>query len=265
MQEYVIQDVNYSSDYGSDCGIIILIVVLFLFLFIGIGCGCWYYKYPEDFASLYLGNSPLESNLGGRMYNALYTSPDHKSPGSYLYTQPPGDTKAQAYGRSGQGTGGEFLPLQGVGAGVYMKNSSVDNLALPSPNAGKIGGQPNYTKQRYSSRWVGFNGFGSPFDLQKGPDVKDENYSNSYTISGGNERVCNSGQKCDNLRCQDWWPTVKKGSHGFCTQGSDAMVPCKTENLLGEPNRNVNSCKGQGANRFLRDKMGARWKKVINP
>jgi hypothetical protein len=200
--------------------------------------------------------SPLVNNENSQ-YNALYTSPDLHEFGSYLYTQPPGDPEAQAMGQSGQGTSGEFLPLQGIGAGVYMKNSSKDNKAIPSPNVGQIGGQPNYTTQQYSSRWNGFNDFGAPFDTQSGPEIFDSNYTNSYLISGTNERVTNSGQRSDSTRCQDWYPVLQKDSAGFCVQGSDAMVDCV------DPDRNVLTCDGQGAKRFLDSKMKTRWERLL--
>jgi hypothetical protein len=242
---------NKGNNTSQNCGLII-VVVLFVLFFIIIICGaCWCStKGNEAFTNI------LPKQNSRNNYNALYTSPDHNVKGSYIYTQPPGDTKAQKYGSSGQGTSGEFFPIQGIGAGIYMKNSSLDNLALPSPNTGKIGGQDNYTSKDYSSSWIGFNNYGYPFASQKGPEVESNRYTNSYTISSANERVCNSGQKCDNLKCEDWWPALKKGSHGFCTQGSDAMVSCKF--------KNVDSCKGQGGNRFLKDKMGSRWRRVLD-
>lgn len=228
-----------------------VVVLLFIVVIFAVAGGCWYAYAPESFAMP--EELPMDANLTGYNtsgynpmtgYNPLYTSPDLRDPGSFLYTQPPGDTSAQAYGGSGQGTSGEFLPLQGKGAGTFMKNSARSNLAAPSPDPGTIGGGRNYTTQTYSPSWIGFNNFGTP----SAP-------TNSYLLSGANERVCNSGQKCDALRAQDWWPRVQKGPKGFTTQGSDAMVPCHS--------RTVNDCFGEGGRRFLKDKMGARWKKVV--
>lgn len=232
------------KDYSdSDCCVIIFFVIFLLVLLSLIGCGCK--KYYDTFANT--SNEKSERN-----YNALYTSPNQNIRGSYLYTQPPGDTAAQNFGRSGQGTSGEFFPIQGRAAGTFMKNSSLDNLAIPSSRSGKIGGQDNYTTQEFSSRWVGFNNFGSPFSLQRGPAVENENFSNSYLINGGNQRVNNSGQK-GKLPCQNWWPSVQRDSKGFCTQGSDAIVSCSS--------RNIDDC--QDGNRFLKEKNEARWRKVI--
>lgn len=243
---------NYSN---SDCCAVIFLIIFFILIIAMISCGCAYRYNPEPFTSAF-GMTPLGADLDGRPYNALYTSPDHSSPGSFMYTQPPGDVKAQKFGGSGQGTNGEFFPIQGRASGTFMGNSAMNNLALPSPDPGKIGGGNNYMKQQFSSRWNGFNNFGSPFSLQRGPAINEDNYSNSYLIDGGNQRVTNSGQK-GRLPCQDWWPTVKKGTHGFCTQDSDAMVPCNS--------RTIQSCKGQGGERFLKNQFRARWKKVINP
>lgn len=243
---------NYSN---SDCCAIIFIIIFFIIMLSLIGCGCAYRYNPDTFANTF-GMTPKGINLDSRPYNALYTSPDYSSPGSFMYTQPPGDTNAQQYGRSGQGTNGEFFPIQGRAAGTFMQNSAQNNLTLPSSNVGKIGGGENYTKQQFSSRWNGFNNFGSPFSLQRGPAIENDKYSNSYLIDGANQRVLNSGQK-GNLPAQQWWPTVKKGSHGFCTQDSDAMVPCSS--------RTISSCKGQGGERFVKNKFRPQWKKVINP
>jgi hypothetical protein len=244
--------------------ITVFFILIILFFSAAIGGGCWYNGYGicngcnripctcDNFES-FTNKKEIVSN---RLYNPLYTSPNMKALGSFYYTQPPGDRAAENFAGVNQGTNGGFFPIHGRATGVFMNMSSPDNLALPSQNVGKIGALPNYTKQEMSSRWSGFNNFGSPFSLQKGPAVNNDNFSNSYLIDGGNQRVTNSGQK-GKLPCQNWWPHVQKGSHEFCTQGSDAMVPCKSTN--------VNSCKGQGGQRFLRDKMGARWKKVINP
>lgn len=239
---------EYSS--GECCALVFFIIfIVILFSLFGVGCS----RYYDTFTNI---NDSKESDLQGRDYNSLYTSPDLKSFGSYLYTQPPGDTKAQMYGRSGQGTSGEFFPIQGRAVGTFMKNSALNNLSLPSAQEGKIGGQPNYTGQEFSSAWNGFNNFGAPFSLQVGPATKDNNYSNSYLIDGSNERVGNPGQKTE-LACAYWWPFVKKGKHQYCTQGSDAMVPCKS--------RTIDKCGGQGGRRFLEDKNRPQWKKVIHP
>ncbi len=242
---------DYSS--GDCCAIVFFVIFIIIIISLIIGGCC--YRYDPNIINHFTNNEKFPiKNLYGRRYNALYTSPDPQSPGSFMYTQPPGDVDAQMFGSSGQGTSGGFLPLQGRATGTFMKNSSTDNLSLPSPIKGKIGGGENYMKQQFSSRWNGFNNFGSPFSLQKGPAINDENYSNSYLIDGGNMRVMNSGQK-GQLPCQYWWPTVKKGVHGFCTQGSDAIVTCET--------RDIAKCRD--GDRFLKDKFRARWKKVVNP
>lgn len=236
---------------NTDCCVIIFVIIFFIIILSLIGCGCAYRYNPETFT-----NALKEINLDSRPYNALYTSPDHSSPGSFMYTQPPGDIVAQRYGGSGQGTNGSFFPIQGRAAGTFMKNSAINNLALPSNTIGRIGGGENYTQQQFSSRWNGFNNFGSPFSLQKGPAIDNDNYSNSYLIDGSNQRVMNSGQQ-GKLPAQQWWPTVKKGPHGFSTQDSDAMVPCSS--------RTITSCKGQGGERFVKNKFKPQWKKVVNP
>lgn len=227
------------EEYDSgECAGIVFFVIFFLLLlaFFGIGCSRWY---VDNFANT------TTQNLHGRDYNPLYTSPDLNTFGSYRYTQPPGDVAAQNYGRSGQGTSGEFFPLQGRASGTFMKNSALNGLSLPSANNGTIGGQPNYTQQEYTPSWFGYNNFGSPIG----------NLSNSYLIDGSNQRVSNPGQKT-NLECPNWWPLVSKGSHQFCTQGSDAMVPCKS--------RTIGKCKGSGGRRFLKSKNTPQWKKVVN-
>lgn len=221
--------------------VMVFIAVIILFLFIG-GCGggCYYYsskKCCDDFT-----NIESSSGYSSPLYNSLYTSPES----GYIYTQPPGDVKAQEFAGSGQGTSGEFFPIQGRAAGTFMKNSANSNLSLPSLDEGVIGGQPNYTEQTFSSRWIGFNNFGSPFSDQN-------TYSDSYLIDGGNQRVLNSGQKGD-LPAQDWFPIVQKDSMGFATQASDAMVPYGTLSVNKSP----------GGRRFLKSKMSPRWKTVIN-
>lgn len=242
---------NYSSEDSCAIAFFVIFIIIVISLIIG---GCCY-KYDPDMINNFTNTEKSsDRNLYGRRYNPLYTSPDKRSPGSFMYTQPPGDVDAQMFGSSGQGTSGEFLPLQGRAAGTFMKNSSIDNLALPSVAKGKIGGGENYTKQQFSSRWNGFNNFGAPFSLQKGPATNNENYSNSYLIDGGNMRVMNSGQKGD-LPCQYWWPNVKKGVHGFCTQGSDSLVTCDT--------RDISKCRD--GDRFLKDKFRTGWEKVLNP
>ena len=168
-----------------------------------------------------------------------------------------GDTDAGEWAGTIQGTSGGFLPLQGRAAGIFMKNSSNDNLSLPSNKAGNIGGFPNYTDQEQTTQiTAGFNNFGSPFQNEIG--INDKNFSNSYLLDGANRRVCNSGQKCSNLQAQDWWPIVKKGEDGFALQASDSMLLCKSSNP------NVENCKGQGAERFLKSKLLPRWMTIFN-
>lgn len=228
------------------------IVLLIAALAIGLGLR------KENFADALNGIDPTHRTVDGRFYNPLYVSPDYNMMGSFYYTAPMGDTQAQAAGDSGQGTSGGFLPLQGIGAGVMMKNSSNQNLSLSSPDPGTIGGYPNYTEQQFSSSWIGFNNFGTPFDTKKGPEISDQDYSNSYLINGANERVTNSGQKADQLQCQSWVPRVEKGSDGYCLQGSDATVECTTEN----GNDNLSTCMQQGSVRFIENKMLPQWMKV---
>jgi hypothetical protein len=240
--------------------IMFAIAVIFIAVVLGFyyGIGVDKNRTPELFSSVQMGPiikkpNPLTEVHPSHNYNALYTSPDD----GFLYTDPPGDPKAQAYGHSGEGTSGEFLPLQGLGAGVYMKNTATNNKILPSPNPGQIGGQPNYTTQKFSSRWNGFNDFGAPFDQQTGPETHNYNYTNSYLIDGANERVTNSGQKSSSTKCQSWYPALKKDNKGFCVQASDAMVECD------QPNQNIWNCRGQGADRFVESKMQPRWEKVF--
>lgn len=196
-------------------------------------------KTKEPFA-----NTKKELNL----YNPLYTSPEISQPGSFVYTQPMGDTDAAEYARNIQGTSGEFLPLQGRAAGVFMSNSSNNNLVLPTKNKGTIGGYPNLTEEVMTQAIdAGFNNFGAPLQ------GSDDKYSNSYLLDGANVRVCNSGQKCDNLEPQNWWPTVRKGPGGFALQASDSLVPCGGK---------LQDC--SGSKRFLRSKFEPRWKSVFN-
>lgn len=174
-------------------------------------------------------------------YNSLYTSPES----GYIYTQPPGDVRAQDFAGTGQGTSGEFFPIQGRAAGIFMKNSAYSNKTIPSLDPGIISGYPNYTGQTYNSSWIGFNDFGYPFSKSNG-------ITDSYLVTGANERVLNSGQQ-GSLPVQDWLPKLAKDQYNFATQGSDAMVTCGS--------MNVNSCKG--GKRFLDDKMKPQWKKII--
>lgn len=227
-----IEDYN-SGEYVALVFFIIFVIVLFTLF--GIGCS----KYYDSFTSVI----PVEEDVGN--YNSLYVSPE-----SYIYTQPPGDQKAQMYGRSGQGTSGGFFPIQGRAAGTFMKNSGLNNLMIPTTKKGTIGGQSNYTEQDFSTSWNGFNNFGAPFSLKEGKN----SYSDSYLIDGSNQRVSNPGQKT-NLACSNWWPFVNKDKHQFCTQGSDAIVPCKS--------RTLNKCNGK--NKFIENQNSSQWRKVINP
>jgi len=218
-----------------------------------------YYGTKEDFTNMIKNEAAKQMKKmkrkmqkGNRQfkndYNALYNSDDSSMFGAYKYTQPPGNTLAQESAGSGQGTQGGFLPLQGIGAGVYMKNSTNDNLISPVSRKGEIGGQPNYTEQKYSNRWVGFNNFGHPYDEQKGPDVQNVDFTNSYLVNGNNTRVINSGQKGSaGLHCQDWYPHIKKNSAGFCVQGSDAIATCESGNLK--------KCNKEDLTRFLNTQM----------
>jgi hypothetical protein len=243
---------NYKYRIGIGIGSIIILIVLCLVFAKG--------KNPDHFTNV--SGKHISEPVDTRYYNPLYVSPDDSLPGSYIYTQSMGDTKAQAAGDSGQGTNGGFLPLQGIGAGVFMKNSSNQNLSLMSPNPGLIGGQPNYTDQQFSSAWIGFNNFGTPFQNERGPEINDKDYTDSYLIDGANQRVTNSGQKSTNLECQEWDPKVKKDSKGFCTQSSDAVVDCDAGTEENE-NNNLDICMKQGSIRFLESKMLPQWMKVL--
>lgn len=252
---FVIEEQSPEDCAGAVCITIFVILVIIIIVW-----GCMKYcksSSLEQFASQ--ANKAVQNMVSsGILYNPLYTSPDIRSPGSFVYTQPQGDTDAMEYANNGEGTSGSFFPLQGRASGVFMKNSSKDNLALPSKDVGNIGGYPNYTDQIQTSRiTAGFNDFGSPFQETKGPQISDKDFSNSYLIDGANRRVCNSGQRCPNLPAQDWWPTVKKGKDGFVTQASDAMVECSANP------KSIENCKGQGSERFLRSKFEPRWKSVF--
>jgi hypothetical protein len=233
--------------------LVVLGVIIFLALLGGI-CKCAMPEGVEGFQATKGISSPKkvqEMAQQGILYNPLYTSPDIRSPGSFIYTQPMGDVDASAYASASEGTSGGFLPLQGRAAGVFMKNSSAENLALPSKDIGNIGGFPNYTGNTQTSRMTaGFNDIGAPF--QDSPGIEDKDFSNSYLLDGANRRVCNSGQKCPNLPAQDWWPTVKKEPNGFALQASDAMV-------FNDPNDPE-----PGIQRFLRSKFTPQWKSIFN-
>lgn len=237
-------------DHMENENILIIFLILFLIIIIFAGgCGGYYYysfngkqefKDIVNFAANHIGTNKQHKSL----YNSLYTN-------KYNYTSPPGDVNAMKYSNMGQGTKGEFLPLQGIGAQTFMKNSTPDNYAMPTVTKGNIGGYPNYTEKDESVRWIGFNNF--PYE---NPHQTDD-LSNSYTITGANQRVCNPGQKCDNLPCQPWWPNVKKSNaDGYCTQGSDALVTCTVDH------KNVNNC--PEGERFVTYKNEPQWKKVVN-
>lgn len=250
-----------ADNYNENC-VSITLIVIFIILIIIIICWCShrcyknYYTVDDEYSTEI--KEPF-TNDKKTLYNPLYTSSDIKQLGGFMYTQPPGDVDASMYAMTNQGTNGEFLPLQGRQAGVFMKNSAQDNTALPSNEIGMIGGYPNYTDQvQTSAVTAGFNDFGNPFQMTKGAQLESADYSNSYTIDGANRRVCNPGQRCPNLMSQDWWPHIKKGVHGFSTQASDAMVECKSPK--GD---SVENCKNQGGMRFLRSKMEPRWKSVF--
>jgi hypothetical protein len=181
------------------------------------------------------------------LYNPMYTSPDVRSPGSFFYTQPPGDVEAQNYAGSGQGTNGEFFPIQGRAAGVFMKNASDDNIALPSINTGLIGGFPNYNGKDETTAWIGFNNFGYPFN------VKPNMTSNSYLLQGANKRVADPGRKADGLDCPNGWPVVEKGENDVCTISNDAIKMCEGD---------IENC-GEAGQRFLKYKTEPQWKKVM--
>lgn len=244
------------------CSILLLVIVLIALVSL-ISWGGWRYcntnyNSIDNFADNVKNSvkSILKNENEGILYNPLYSSPDLKDTGSFLYTQPPGDVTASDYAKTIQGTSGEFLPLQGRHAGVFMKNSSQENAAMLSEDLGTIGGFPNYTEKLQTSAVnAGFNDFGSPFQSNTGAQLSNEDYSNSYTINGANERVCNPGQKCNGLESQDWWPIIKKGKSGFSTQASDSMVECD--------GNTIEECMDQGGSRFLKSKMEPRWKSVF--
>lgn len=232
-------DENNSSNAFEGFLFLFVFFIILLIIFGGCGGGYYYYqckkkgesgkqcKCEETFEDM-----PLEEST-----NPLYNT-------GFLYTQPSGDVMAQYHGQSGQGTDGEYLPLQGQQAGTFMKNSSVSNGILPTPNNGEIGGYPNYTTKNFDLSWIGFQNFpGSP-------------ETNSYLIQGANERVCNPGQKCDNLSSPNWWPTVKKDNKGYAVQGSDLLATCSSATP------NINTCEEGRA--FTQFKNEDQYKKVLN-
>lgn len=222
----------------SNCGLIVLVVILFIFIIMGsIGGGCYCYS-----KNLEVSEKFEESKSEGVLYNPLYTSPDLSSPGAFRYTQPPGDTQAQQYSGNGQGTSGEFLPLQGRAAGTFMKNSSNGNLALPSTKNGMIGGFPNYTQQDETPAWIGFNDVGIPGEI-----------ANSYLVEGATQRVLNPGQQ-GVLPASKWWPALNKNVQGFAVQASDDLVGCDKQDLADCPN----------SERFLKSKYEPMWKGVVS-
>jgi len=215
---------NNSSD-----ALAITIIVIIIILIVAGGCAGGYYKYrmnscdcgtcdhcsKEQFVNGPPGGLPLNK------YNALYTD-------KIRYTQPMGDLGAQRAAGSGQGTEGNFIPIQGIGAGAHMKSSDQENRVIPGPYPGKIGGQANITLEEMSTRWIGFNNFGLPFDTLGDKD----HTSDSYLIEGANQRVSNPGQNAQ-LPCPGWWPTVKK-SGDYCIQSSDIMLTQPDLELLNK-------------------------------
>lgn len=263
-----------NAGVGVAVAVLVIFLILVLFFFLALPCGACGERYSscnceegfngtgmksrkEPFHSI--NNVRPVNNVehfqtpkvpGTLNYNANYTSPDLSINGAFLYTQPPGDVRAQAFGHSGQGTSGAFFPLQGNGAPTFMKNSAPNNLAVPSPDPGQIGGQDNYTTKMFSAGMNGFQNFGSPFAFQLGPQVYDDDYSNSYLITGGNQRVRNPGESREgnpSLECGSWWPAVG-GSN--CANGNSDLPACNEGYL-------------EKCVRFLQSKMTPEWKKVV--
>lgn len=244
--------VEYNNNDGGFSIFVFFLLFLFLILLIGGSCTGGYYYYQKYNSSPYQNCSCCENskidhfadvrpnNNPESDYNALYTN-------KYVYTQPMGDTKAQAHGNSGQGTKGEFLPLQGKGAPIHMMRSTKENRVIKGPFDGVLGGQSNLEMKKMTPRWLGFNSF--PYQ-----DENSQWQSDSYLITGANERVCNPGQKCENLPCPDWWPHLTK-KDGYCVQDSDLLVNCKGEN------RNINTCDSK---KFVEAKNESQWRKVMN-
>lgn len=219
---------------------VLFIALILIFVIVG-GCGGYYYYNrsgcdcgkcdscsTEPFVNGPPGGPPLNT------YNALYTN-------SIQYTQPMGDVKAQKAAGVGQGTNGGFMPIYGIGSGSHMESTDEQNNVIPGPFPGKIGGQANITDQEVSTRWIGFNNFGKPFDLPGG----ENRVSNSYLLEGDNERVADPGRS-DDLTCPSWWPTVKR-SNGFCIQASDLMTTGNHLDLLAA------------------EKDRSQWRKVVSP
>ena len=155
-------------------------------------------------------------------YNPLYTN-------RYQYTQPPGDVRAQVYGGVGQGTRGSYFPLQGIGAGIHMARSTMDNQIKKPIFPGKIGGAPNYEDKPMTTEWIGFNSF---------PETNSNRITNSYLITGANQRVCNPGQQCPgNMPCSKFWPGAEKAKGNYCLQASDLLLvnPNKFTRIKQEP------------------------------
>lgn len=232
----------------DDPNAILIFFLVFFLLFIIIGCGCgggyYYHNYhcKDNFEDFELKQGTQNIPNVDHSYNALYTDKFH-------YTEPPGDVAAQEYAGSGQGTRGEFLPLQGLQAGTFMKNSAENNRALPSRNTGIIGGQANYTTKDMTDAWIGFNNFPLPPG-----DPKEA--SNSYLIESANARVCSPGQRCNNLPAPEWYPVIKKDNKGFAVQGSDLLVTCTA------PNKSITTC--EEGQRFVRYKNEPEYRKVMN-
>lgn len=193
------------------------------------------------FVKFYKKESFANENKKGfyRKTNPLYNT-------GILYTQPPGDVKAQKQAGVGQGTDGSYFPLQGNGAQIMMLNSDDQNQMIPSKNDGSIGGYPNYTDKILTSWMNGFNNFGKPFIKHKSA-TKNTDYSNSYLIDGSNERVENPGQD-GHLKCQDWWPKLNRNSQGVCTTDNSSIATCKNALSCGDTQR------------FIESKMNPQWK-----
>lgn len=139
-----------------------------------------------------------------KVYNPLYTN-------KYKYTAPPGDVDYLKKSGTAIGTNGEFLPLQGKGAGFFLSKADENNMVTVD----LIGGDPNI---------VGFNDFG----------MTEDGITNSYLIEG-DKRIGTPGmdsalydvlgqKKVGSLPCP-------KGQPHYVKQDGDCVLPSDLKNL----------------------------------